>query len=178
MKLKQVNSEKTKNEILFEKLQIGLELKKLTTEHEEVKKRLREKVQEANNSWVRELQIKEVLESKLADSKKIDKIQELMKQQVRAEAPNDDMNHLMVMFENNRLTEQNSFMAFQLTEMKEEHEKEVENLKCKLQVEHERAVAFACGIYMEPKEKLVPPPVPPRRNLPMNTNPFVNGNNH
>lgn len=149
-------------------------MNKALADNDDLKKQFREKSQECTDIWVRDLQIEDVLQSKIGDSEKVEKIQELMMRQINTKPSNDNVvdnkEFLMVLLENNRLVEQQSLLKQQLNELNDKHAKEIEELKEQVKIEHDRAVTLACGFSLPP----VPPPIPPRKSIP-NTNPFLNG---
>jgi hypothetical protein len=147
----------------------------MTSENEKLKKNLHEKCDEESKVWVRDLNIQDVLASKIHDSKKLEKIQAIMKDPAATynRGQIDHVPDLNILIENNRLSEEKSYLEYLLVEQEKVHKQKIQGLEQKLEIEHQRALKVACGVNL-----LTPPPVPPRRNPFKNTNPFINGNNH
>lgn len=153
----QGDEEKTKNQIMEEKLKLFNDFKKVQNEHEVLKKDFNDKNQESLQIWVRDLQIEAVLSEKIPDDEKIEKIRELMNMTTRAK--DQDYTLLKVMVENNRLVELTNLLKHELIVQKEKYILELENAKN--QSKENRATTTT----------RVPPPIPPRRFE--STNPFL-----
>lgn len=154
--LQQEDHKKTRDELLKEKFELSLYNKRINYELDTLKRQFREKVDEGNALWVRDLDIEDVLKGDDQDSVKLEKIQKLMDAPIRTTPIGDEAEMLKILVENNRINERCVLLEQEMDELKQQHALEVEKLKNEL-------------------KKATPPPVPPRRYHP--TNPFANAIN-